>query len=686
MAAITTAAAGNWSAGATWTGGVVPGNGDTVTLGHAVTVDVNTTVGSSPASGGTSAITINATLTVAASITLTCRGPVTQGNAGAVFSAGSIFEFDASLATTPLSQTYAWTSNGFSRGNRMITCSGTSGSHVTVRSNVSGGNGYFYSTNAYSDSMWFNATYTDFVSVGDATNSAVTFNPQSDVYITTFTFCAFDVNCGRVYFVTSPPTGGGWDIEDCYFNQSGNLPTVNTFATPLQFNTASTTATGTRRLYRCRFVKTPYLVGSGADYQDNYFALGWQDGGFSTTVWLQMLGAFVRGDGTIFPTASYSQLHGDLKSSFVLSDPDPTVLSSGTATSATSTTVVNAAAPFVNLAYVPDGNNVWYVEITGGTGAGQRRYITTNSTTTLTIAYRWDTTPDATSVYSVVKDIANTHGFQPNGNLTSTTPITYDTVIAQFSGTDTQGDLFSHNVAHPITISKCIMLPNGMGDCSFAPFTTSNDTGVVTANHNTWFVGAQAPSIAESSTPAAGQVASLRSNIGWADPARSYFAHGGATGPYMATVVPTPSATAADIITVANYNNTYGLLTNGYCATLFPGSLAARVGPYNYNASAAPGANDVQGDPLFVDKTRSFWKWAVLRGSTAVSLAGQIADGLAYIKADPTLTRSSLIPYIQAGFTPQNNALRSAAHDGTDIGAMAMAPAPRSGLMTLGVG
>ena len=41
MATISTARAGNWSAGSTWAGGVVPGAGDTAQIGHTVTADVD---------------------------------------------------------------------------------------------------------------------------------------------------------------------------------------------------------------------------------------------------------------------------------------------------------------------------------------------------------------------------------------------------------------------------------------------------------------------------------------------------------------------------------------------------------------------------------------------------------------------------------------------------------------------
>lgn len=67
----------------------------------------------------------------------------------------------------------------------------------------------------------------------------------------------------------------------------------------------------------------------------------------------------------------------------------------GTATSATGTTLVNTAKAWAT--------NQWansQVRITGGTGAGQIRIITSNTGTTLTVP-TWTITPDATSVYAI---------------------------------------------------------------------------------------------------------------------------------------------------------------------------------------------------------------------------------------------------------------------------------------------
>ncbi len=81
MAAITSAASGNWSAAGTWTGGVVPTATDTVTIqaGHTVTVDVTTAVAGNDLSSTTAAnngINVLGILKASRTVnsTLTCRG------------------------------------------------------------------------------------------------------------------------------------------------------------------------------------------------------------------------------------------------------------------------------------------------------------------------------------------------------------------------------------------------------------------------------------------------------------------------------------------------------------------------------------------------------------------------------------------------------------------------------------
>lgn len=67
----------------------------------------------------------------------------------------------------------------------------------------------------------------------------------------------------------------------------------------------------------------------------------------------------------------------------------------GTATSATATSLVNSAKSWTSGQWVNS-----QIRIVSGTGAGQLRTITANDATSVTVA-AWTVTPDATSVYSI---------------------------------------------------------------------------------------------------------------------------------------------------------------------------------------------------------------------------------------------------------------------------------------------
>lgn len=75
-------------------------------------------------------------------------------------------------------------------------------------------------------------------------------------------------------------------------------------------------------------------------------------------------------------------------------------IDSGTATSGTSTTLVDSGQGWGSNAHVDK-----VVVITGGTGAGQTRLIASNTPTVLTVATAWATNPDATSVYEIREDL-----------------------------------------------------------------------------------------------------------------------------------------------------------------------------------------------------------------------------------------------------------------------------------------
>ena len=87
-------------------------------------------------------------------------------------------------------------------------------------------------------------------------------------------------------------------------------------------------------------------------------------------------------------------------------DPDAgiteIVIESGTADSATSTTLTDTGAFAGNTFAQAAGRNI--VKITGGTGSGQYRAISSHTDDALTVA-AWDTTPDGTSTYAILASI-----------------------------------------------------------------------------------------------------------------------------------------------------------------------------------------------------------------------------------------------------------------------------------------
>jgi hypothetical protein len=79
-------------------------------------------------------------------------------------------------------------------------------------------------------------------------------------------------------------------------------------------------------------------------------------------------------------------------------DGVPSGTSSGTATGAGATTLTQSTAAF----YATGGGLAGcHVRITGGTGIGQVRYISSNTATQLTVESAWTTTPDTTSTYQI---------------------------------------------------------------------------------------------------------------------------------------------------------------------------------------------------------------------------------------------------------------------------------------------
>lgn len=661
-AAYTSAQSGAWSDDATWAGSGVPGSGDSATIGtstHVITLDQNVSglTGLTITQGELTWGTNGNTLSLAGNLTLD-RGTLTGGPDG-------VLEFDNS------NRTFANNSGFGAVASLFRTQNTTEADRFTVRT-VAGGTNAGMTTNNF-DLTKYDLHHVDFVRFGNSSKPAILMTHNTRVYTQTFDDVIFDDNSGVVNVMDAPPVSGGWSITDCHFDQDNPATGGTGHKQPLILKSSTGTITGTRDVHRCTFDEYPALTGRSTDYEDNVFFKGWDDGSVAEK-WAGFVGCFVQ-----LTTNDGQNCNGDVTDSFMLFNSNLAAEESGTSTGSNTTSTINdTGKSWVVNEYQGDTDYAYCVEITGGTGVGQRRLITANTATALTVAYVWDVTPDATSTYAIVPDIYNNHGLIPSSSITTGT-FTFDGVVAQSAGTDTQGDCLLHldTAAVDYVIKNCITLPNAMGDSSGTLVTMGNtNNGDIAITHCTAFSGAQAA--VSTSEGGAGNAAALdtyKSNIAWCDPSRAisgantsdrtkYWTHGGCYPSVAITDTNQPDNPALgtqDIVTPANITNNcnYGVVAG------FEGK------GFNVNLSSAPDStNQYPVDPEFVDPDRTFWSWAVTQGSTGDTIGEQVADGLAYIKADPTLTRTSLIPYIEAGLSPTHSTLQNAGHDSFTIGAV----------------
>lgn len=232
--------------------------------------------------------------------------------------------------------------------------------------------------------------------------------------------------------------------------------------------------------------------------------------------------------------------------------------------------------------------------------------------------------------------------------------------IFKFTGTDPSGDCItlgtpSGGITSTINVYENIVLPNEAGESTGTLW--SGTSGVssqadltINIDHNTAFLGTGG-GIALQETPGgayeghAGMYGSIRSNLFWDTSARAYKVFDSGTDNTKVDLV---SATYLD------YNGGFNFLAgdgDGYNNLEF--------------GSGTPGANDVSGDPEFVDSTADLATWDDSLGGP-----GTIAGAIARFKADPT-TLAAFRTFIQEGFAPTNTDYEDAAHDGTTIGAVA---------------
>lgn len=271
-----------------------------------------------------------------------------------------------------------------------------------------------------------------------------------------------------------------------------------------------------------------------------------------------------------------------------------------------------------------------------------------------------------------ISDASGTHFFlvgQGSGSPLDTTHDgnVFEAIGSAFADHSCIGESEADSGLRTCAATNNLMLP-GFGKLLV---TNSQDTTRANVNgehhtvceHNTGILG-DVSSLVECGVQDAATIDSFRSNLAY----RS--GTGAGSGIYLfknrdtAPVDDVFKNTSGGLPSFADYNAAFGLDT-------VSSADASNGTRYNTGLTVVPGSHDVEADPGFVDPTRGLLAWDASLGG-----AGTLASALARIQADPSLTSSSLIPWVRAGFAPTNPVLAGAAHDGTDIGAMAVAATP----------
>lgn len=244
--------------------------------------------------------------------------------------------------------------------------------------------------------------------------------------------------------------------------------------------------------------------------------------------------------------------------------------------------------------------------------------------------------------------------------------IVWDGWVAEYDGSSAIGDFLigsSPSVVRNYTVRNTILLPNAAGASTGAFISlVGNENQRWTAEHNTYFIGASYESgvrygATEPVGTHAGILVSVRSNIAWDTTPRGW----------KVTPITLPGTT--DVLVVGDYNGGYN----------YAAGVAGKG--YNTTTTTPPGAHDVEADPQFVDNTRCFRTWdAALGGpgtnANALAEMSKMNDDSGY---NPEYSLTNYLAWVRAGFAPRNAAYKGTAHDGGDIGAVAVVVPPATG-------
>jgi hypothetical protein len=106
---------------------------------------------------------------------------------------------------------------------------------------------------------------------------------------------------------------------------------------------------------------------------------------------------------------------------YIILEFSTTALDSGTATAGGASTLTDSGKSWTVNGYAGQ-----VVKLTGGTGSGQVRNITSNTATQLTVTEAWATNPDATTTYTIVDGFARKGGItRLTCQMASDSPLTF---------------------------------------------------------------------------------------------------------------------------------------------------------------------------------------------------------------------------------------------------------------------
>lgn len=176
----------------------------------------------------------------------------------------------------------------------------------------------------------------------------------------------------RGYKIHITGGAGAGQIVDIESNTIGSNATITaTFSTPVN-------NTSTFRLFTPRW----YVLNGGTQSASSFRVYC-----FALNTWssLSVTNLFASSSGDTRLIATPSRVGGEFIS-----------FATGTATGGTANTISNTAKNWSTNQFTN-----FQIRITGGTGAGQVRTISSNTATAITVASNWATTPDATSTYAI---------------------------------------------------------------------------------------------------------------------------------------------------------------------------------------------------------------------------------------------------------------------------------------------